>query len=426
MKAACPTFWAFSFSSQISNSSSSLFSPPPFESEGEKEGKANTYKTAQSLPTQEQTPAQEVEQLRAKEQAELKAAIPNADQYLTDGKVDDKKLTNDEDIEAFNKIYDKYNILITAVSSKKEAPAPKQEAPAVEALKDVESTAKALEGKDIVSVKGDVVYRGQQKGEPTGKWFTKSKEFAKIFSESLRGGKKSQNGEVIDFTLFGKVLDFPYLVTEYAKISDKLGEIFGVTRQEMVDSISKTDKELAKGETIRRHSLLENKGFQELLSRKGFDYIRAKEKLNQKEEVDTFLKISNKSQEQLIAESYHKAKKDGSNPELVKAVEDLLSPKKEAKVQETLAKAEPKLKPRVETRIKFQEVSDLSTKINEAVKGSAKRKRLIRDRNLLLEKFPIIKYVYDNIQNITKQLIKRIRINFIILNQDIIYPNSIL
>ena len=62
---------------------------------------------------QEQTPAQEVEKLRAEEQAELKAAIPNADQYLTDGKVDGKKLTDPKDKKAFKKIYDKYNILIT-------------------------------------------------------------------------------------------------------------------------------------------------------------------------------------------------------------------------------------------------------------------------------------------------------------------------
>jgi len=66
-----------------------------------------------SLPTQEQTPAQKVEQLRAAEQVELKAAIPNADQYLTDGKVDEKKLTNDKDKEAFNEIWERYNVLIT-------------------------------------------------------------------------------------------------------------------------------------------------------------------------------------------------------------------------------------------------------------------------------------------------------------------------
>jgi len=85
-----------------------------------------------------------------------------------------------------------------------------------------------------------------------------------------------------------------------------------------------------------------------------------------------------------------------------------LLPKKETKAEQSPEKTKAtKLKSKVDTRLKFQEVSDLSTKINEAVKGSAKRKRLINDRNLLLEKFPVIKYVYDNIQNVTKQLIQK-------------------
>jgi hypothetical protein len=91
---------------------------------------ADKRKAVESLIPQEQTPAQKVEQLRAKEQAELKAAIPNADQYLTDGKVDKDKLTNDKDREAFSEIYDKYDKLITPLLPKKEQPAPKQEAPA--------------------------------------------------------------------------------------------------------------------------------------------------------------------------------------------------------------------------------------------------------------------------------------------------------
>jgi len=70
---------------------------------------------------QEQTPGKQVEQLRAEEQAELKAAIPNAEQYLTDGKVDKAKLTDTKDKKAFKKIYDKYDKLITPLLPKKEA-----------------------------------------------------------------------------------------------------------------------------------------------------------------------------------------------------------------------------------------------------------------------------------------------------------------
>ena len=74
----------------------------------------------ETLKPTEQTPAQQVEQLRAKEQAELKAAIPNADQYLTDGKVDRAKITDAKDLKKFDKIYDKYDKLITPLLPKKE------------------------------------------------------------------------------------------------------------------------------------------------------------------------------------------------------------------------------------------------------------------------------------------------------------------
>jgi hypothetical protein len=79
---------------------------------------------------QEQTPAQQVEQLRAEEQAELKAAIPNAEQYLTDGKVDRAKITDAKDFKKFDEIYDKYDRLITPLLPEKETAAPKEEAPA--------------------------------------------------------------------------------------------------------------------------------------------------------------------------------------------------------------------------------------------------------------------------------------------------------
>lgn len=80
-----------------------------------------------SVARTEQTPAQQVEQLRADEQAVLKAAIPNADQYLTDGKVDRDKITDAKDLKKFDEIYDKYDKLISPLLPKKET---KAEAPA--------------------------------------------------------------------------------------------------------------------------------------------------------------------------------------------------------------------------------------------------------------------------------------------------------
>tara|TARA_R110000803_G_scaffold16197_8_gene44491 strand:+ start:1146 stop:8096 length:6951 start_codon:yes stop_codon:yes gene_type:complete len=61
-------------------------------------------------PTQKTS---EVERLRQEEQAELLEAIPNAEKYLTDGKVDKEKITNPEDIAEFEKIYDKYDKVIS-------------------------------------------------------------------------------------------------------------------------------------------------------------------------------------------------------------------------------------------------------------------------------------------------------------------------
>jgi len=194
------------------------------------------------------------------------------------------------------------------------------------ALSSVEETAKELKGANIENVSGGIkAFRGQQKGM-TGRWFTPSKKFAEIFANSVKG-KAKLDAEVIEQTVLGNVLDFPYNVTEYAKISDKLADMFGVTQQEIRDALSKTSETLGKGELIRIHALLEDKNFGDLLASKGIDYIKSKENLTRTELVDTFLKISNKPQEQLIAEAYHKAKIDGSNPALVESVESLIAEK---------------------------------------------------------------------------------------------------
>lgn len=56
---------------------------------------------------------EKVDLLRAEEQKELIESIPNAENALTDGKVDKDKLTNPEDKAKFEEIYDKYDKLIS-------------------------------------------------------------------------------------------------------------------------------------------------------------------------------------------------------------------------------------------------------------------------------------------------------------------------
>ncbi|MEY4331495.1 MAG: hypothetical protein RLZZ196_233 [Bacteroidota bacterium] len=62
--------------------------------------------------------AKSVEQLRADEQTELDSKIPNAEQYRVNGKVDRVKLTNEEDIKAFDEVYNKYDKLISPLLEK--------------------------------------------------------------------------------------------------------------------------------------------------------------------------------------------------------------------------------------------------------------------------------------------------------------------
>jgi hypothetical protein len=61
---------------------------------------------------EEVAPANEVERLRAEEQKELLAAIPNIEEYKVNGVVDRNKITNEEDKKKFDEIFNKYDKLI--------------------------------------------------------------------------------------------------------------------------------------------------------------------------------------------------------------------------------------------------------------------------------------------------------------------------
>lgn len=61
----------------------------------------------------QQTTEEKINELRTKEQAELSKALPNAEQYMVDGKVDGKKITDPAEKKIFDDIYDKYDRLIT-------------------------------------------------------------------------------------------------------------------------------------------------------------------------------------------------------------------------------------------------------------------------------------------------------------------------
>ena len=64
-------------------------------------------------PTAEISPEEEVARLREQEQQELAEAIPNIEQYKVDGKVDKSLITDPKALKKYNKVYDKYDKLIT-------------------------------------------------------------------------------------------------------------------------------------------------------------------------------------------------------------------------------------------------------------------------------------------------------------------------
>ena len=83
------------------------------------------------------TEIKSVEQLREQEQAELDSRIENAEQYRVDGKLDRAKLTNEEDIKAFDEVYEKYDKLISPLLEKPTA---------VKVTEDIESEKANIEG----------------------------------------------------------------------------------------------------------------------------------------------------------------------------------------------------------------------------------------------------------------------------------------
>lgn len=105
---------------------------------------------------QEISPEEEVARLREQEQQELAKAIPNIEKYKVDGQVDKSLIKNARDLARYNKIYDKYDKLITPLL----AEVPKEAVPQERAeLVDVQSTTDFIRSNDLA---GDISQRADQ------------------------------------------------------------------------------------------------------------------------------------------------------------------------------------------------------------------------------------------------------------------------
>lgn len=147
--------------------------------------------------------------------------------------------------------------------------------------------------KSVVDASDGVqLYRGQQRGQ-TGNWWSASREFAQAFADAVPGRrKKDSNGEVLERRLTDEIVfDFPYRVTEYARISEKSADLFGVSEEQFREAIG---ARYGDSDILRIHVLLGQPGIQDLLRSQGYDFVRAKEELKPGEDVDVYLDLGNK------------------------------------------------------------------------------------------------------------------------------------
>lgn len=241
----------------------------------------------------------QIADLRAAEQAEYDA------------------MSNPKDKAKREEIYNRYDKLITPLLEQEQTQP---------ALRDVESTAKALDGKDVEQLfektKNTKYYRGQptedlpskdifiSPNEIMGKMYTKGKGVLKKLSLNT-----------------SNLFDIDNVVTK--EFNDKLIDAW----RKSVGTGILIPAEIKNGEHIGGNysqTLKENPQFRRALEELGYDGLLnnfSHLKLSiPKQEIIVFDK-SNVSEinANLISEAYHKAKADGSNPELVEAVESLLS-----------------------------------------------------------------------------------------------------
>jgi hypothetical protein len=232
----------------------------------------------------------------------------------------------------------------------KAEPAPVVEAPVqADSLKDIESTSKALEGKDMnVLEKLSNIYVHGNMGESfrEGKWDRYGQlDNLQNFGDGIHLGTFEQakdflNNDGKDGYIYKVKLNSKNIkegIDQEKLISKKIKELIdkGVPHKDAVEEVLKDNSisysgQIGDAEVLKYENIIEGKD-------KDFSYVVFNPDLTKIVSVIKFDKgqksviYDNSINE--ISESYHKAKVDGSNPELVQAVEKLLV--SETKVEPT-------------------------------------------------------------------------------------------
>jgi hypothetical protein len=244
-------------------------------------------------------------------------------------------------------VFDKANIKeLKSEQSLKETPP---------ALRDVESTAKALEGvnpKLLDSIKIKTIYRGIPNEEfdaNTEKplFFSSSKKVAQHFIEGYANQREEAIADGYDIAPHKSVIKEAVANSVKTALYDNDVDVL-VTPSEFLDKLNIDEKtkgqlqnyvnERFKNKDLKLeawiyYNFADNPSFFNILKKNGYDVFEILEKGDKAYAIIDRGILKTKSQ--VISEAYHKAKEDDSNPELVKAVESLLSKEQSLKEQQT-------------------------------------------------------------------------------------------
>lgn len=312
-----------------------------------------------------------------------------------------------------------------------------------DALKDVESTAKALEGKTFNYIKNaaksilDFVGSVENKNINTNwaDWFLGENKDAKNriafdiqSNPQLRSALMSNLYDLWKKETKSNISFDEFLNTE---ITLYRGGEKGFKNEVDVDGFNTWEltkegaKKFAKGEDVVERKIQVKKlygavdivgGEVEVLEKTRVSDVFAKQIFEQQQWVELIsVNLSSDSIKQLtdltkqskfnealslskrlISEAYHKAKADGSNPELVQAVEDLLG-------QPTTLQEGVKGQAITDPTLLFKKSQELFDKISDAAGGSKKRSSA-EERRKFMDDNPDIKYIDENMAYIYKQI----------------------
>ena len=209
---------------------------------------------------------------------------------------------------------------------------------------DVEATAKALEGKNLDNIKIKSIYRGIPNEEFDANiekplFFSSSKKVAQHFIGGYENAREEAIAEGYDIAPHTNIIKEAVANSEKTAIYDNDVDVM-VTSSEFLDKLNVDEKtkteiqdyidERFKNKDLKLEAWIyynyaDNPSFFNILKKNGYDAFEIFEKGDKAYAIIDRSILKTKAQS--VAEAYHKSKADGSNPELVKAVEQSLTNK---------------------------------------------------------------------------------------------------